>query len=259
MKDIDFHFYGRNYVVVGASSGMGRQIALELAEAGANVLCLGRRLETLEEVAEDVTSGGEPGRIIPFVLDVTKAAQDDWERCLDEFVQEYGILSGGVYTAGITGITVLRSWSEKLANAIMDTSYWGMLRFMQSVSKKCYAKEGASFVVFSSVAAYTGTQGMMVYAGAKAAVQTSVRAMAKEISKARQRINSISPGWVRTEMTDNYASEFGMHEKVKELLWLGEGGAGDVSGMAMFLLSDRAKWITGTDILVDGGYKLGGV
>ena len=141
----------------------------------------------------------------------------------------------------------------------MDISYWGMLRFMQSAAKKRIAFDGSSYVVFSSTAAHNFTQGLMVYSAAKIAVQSAVKTIVKEFSQNRHRINSISPGWVKSEMTNTYVAEFGMNEQTKNSLLLGEGSVDKVSGMVLFLLSDRADWITGTDLVIDGGQLLGGL
>lgn len=255
MEDVKFDYTGKNFIVVGASSGMGKQIALELSQAGANVLCLARRVEVIEQMKSEQGAG----KIVPAFVDVTAATPKDWDAVIKNFVAEYGKINGGVYTAGITGLTPLRRWDEDLAKKIMDTSYWGMLRFVQSATKKRFSNESSSFVVFSSNAAYNATQGMLVYSSAKIAVQVAVKTIVKEISQDGHRINSISPGWVKTEMTDTYSTEFGMHEQIKNSFRLGEGTAKEVSGMVLFLLSSRANWITGCDIVVDGGQLLGGV
>ena len=255
MQEVQFNYAGKNFVVVGASSGMGKQIALGLAQAGANVLCLARRVEVMEQMKSEQGAG----KIIPAFVDVTEANAKDWDAIIKNFVGEYGKIHGGVYTAGITGLTAFRSWNEELAKKIADTSYWGMLKFLQSATKKRFAVDGASFVTFSSNAAYLSTQGLMVYSSIKSAVQVAVKTIAKEIAQYGHRVNTISPGWVKTEMTANYSVEFGIPQGAEKTFLLGEGTAEKVSGMVLFLLSDRADWITGTDILVDGGQLLGAV
>ena len=214
--------------MVGASSGIGRQIAVELAQSGAEVLCLARRVELMEQMQEEQGAG----KIIPCHVDVTTARSSDWNAILKEFVKSHGKISGGVYTAGITGVTSFRCWSDNLADKIMQTSYHGMLRFVQAASRKNIAEDGSSFVVFSSTAAHLGTQGLLFYASAKAAVQTAVKTIAKEIYQSGHRINSVSPGWVRTAMSESAeAVEFNVYDKIKDRLWLGEGTVDKVSGI----------------------------
>lgn len=251
MQDVNFSYEGKNFVVVGASSGIGKQIALELAQAGANVLCLARRVELMEQLKENQGNG----KIIPAFVDVTTAKPAEWDSLIKSFVGEYGKINGGVYTAGVGGLTAFRNWNEDFAQLTMNTSYWGMLRFLQSASKKRFAVDGSSYVVFSSIAAHHGEQGQLIYSSAKAAVQSAVNVIAKEISPNKHRINSISPGWVNTSM--NADDEFEVYERRKNMFWLGEGSTEKVSGMVLFLLSSRADWITGTDIIIDGGQLLG--
>lgn len=251
MQNVQFNYQGKNFIVVGASSGMGKQIALELSQAGAKVLCLARRVEIMEQMRSEQGAG----KIIPAFVDVMEATSKDWDAIIKNFVGEHGKINGGVYTAGVGGLTAFRRWNDELAKNIVDTSYWGMLRFVQSAVKKRFAVEGASFVVFSSIAAHLGEQGQLIYSSAKSAVKSAVKVIAKEISPDKHRINCISPGWVKTEMTAT--DEFDIAQRRKDMFWLGEGTADKVSGMVLFLLSDRADWITGTDVVVDGGQLLG--
>lgn len=254
MQDVNFSYEGKNFVVVGASSGIGKQIALELAQAGANVLCLARRVELMEQLKENQGNG----KIIPAFVDVTTAKPAEWDSLIKSFVGEYGKINGGVYTAGVGGRTVLRNFNEDFAQLTMNTSYWGMLRFLQSASKKRFAVDGSSFVVFSSLSAHSPTQGQLIYSSAKSAVKNVVKVIAKEIGINKHRINSISPGWIlNTEMAQEQINEFGLTEDTKKTFWLGEGSTEKVSGMVLFLLSSRADWITGTDIIIDGGQLLG--
>ncbi|MBR2141993.1 SDR family oxidoreductase [Anaerovibrio sp.] len=253
MRDVEFHFEDKNFIVVGASSGMGKQIALDLAEAGANVLSIARNVSRLEELRAEY-----PEKINVVSLDVLKADKRDWEGAIQPFVEAKGKLHGGVYTVGITGMSPLQMLDDRLARDIFDTSFWGMINLLQCATRKKYAETGASFVVFSSTAAYWGIKGQFAYSGAKAAVKTAVRSIAKEISRKKQRINSISPGWVETPMTKNFVQETTeLPEDVLHQYYLGLGQPKDVSGMTLFLLSDAARWITGTDVVVDGGFLLG--
>lgn len=254
MKDVQFHFENKNFVIVGASSGMGRQIALDLAESGAHVLAVARNEERLEAVHQQY-----PQQIVTVSLDVLSADSTAWDTVLAAFVEHYGKCHGGVYTAGISDMTPLRMYDEAIARRIVDTSFWGMARFVQCMAKKKYSSKGSSFVVFSSTAAYCGNKGQFAYSAAKGAVQTAVRSLAKEICREQHRINSISPGWVESDMTKESVEELGAIRPAETFsqYHLGLGKPEDISGMALFLLSDAARWITGTDIVIDGGSLLG--
>ena len=254
MADIKVDFAGRNFVVVGASSGFGRQVALELAEAGAQVLAVARSAERLAEL-----QGLQPERIQTVCLDVRTARRAEWTDVLQPFVVAHGKVSGAVYTAGVTGITPLKSFDEQEARDIVETSFWGMVFFLQAVTRKRIAAHGASFVVFSSPAATWGNKGMFAYAAAKSAVRTAVRSFAKELAPDGHRLNCISPGYVPgTGMTTASEAAMGRPEGVIRQHHLGTGRPEDVSGVVLFLLSDRARWVTGTEVVADGGYLLGG-
>ena len=135
----------------------------------------------------------------------------------------------------------------------MDISFWGAVNLLQICTKGKISNKGASFLLFSSVCSHRTDKGLFSYAGAKAAMQIAAKTFAKETANRQIRINTISPGWVNTSMTDGLEESHNLDEVNKNSL-LGLGNPDDVSGMVLFLLSDRARWITGTDIVVDGGY-----
>ncbi|ERL03826.1 SDR family NAD(P)-dependent oxidoreductase [Mitsuokella sp. oral taxon 131] len=251
MSDLQLDFSGKRFVVVGASSGIGRQIARELAASGADVLAIARnkeRLEALEQESEHIQAAS---------LDVLTASTEDWAELLSSDVQAHGKFHGAVYTAGISGATPLRHFDEAFARRIMETSFWGAIRALQVMTKKRISQEGAAFLLFSSVAGHTGEKGLFAYAAAKAAVMAGVKSLAHDLAKDRKRINSISPGYVRTGMTIQSEEDMGTPANVVRGHLFGIGKPQDVAGMVLFLLSDRASWITGEDFIVDGGYMRG--
>ena len=253
--NVKFDFHGKNFVVVGASSGMGRQIALELAEAGAGVLAIARNQERLEKLQQEY-----PEFITTAQIDVMTAKTEEWKSCLSNFAKTHGKISGGVYTAGIDKPTPLLMYNEETARAIFETSFWGMVHFLQTATKVRVAEKGSSYVVFSSIAAHSGNRGGFAYSCAKASVKMAARVFAREIARDGHRINSISPGWVKTPLTDEKSREIDNAATIFDNPnCLGVGNPDDISGTVLFLLSERGKWFTGSDIVVDGGalYGLG--
>lgn len=246
MSNLKFDFSGENFVVTGASSGMGRQIAIELAEAGANVLAIARRKNELEKL-QDLY----PNKIFIAAIDVCNS--NDVETAINDFVGKYGKLNGAVYAAGISLLTPLKGYEESESRKIMEINYWGGVNLIQICSKVKISHNNASFVLFSSVRANHTEKGLFAYASAKAAVQVAVKTFAKELSKRKLRLNTISPGFVKTNMTNDLMDSHNLEEVIQNTI-LGVGEPNDVSGTVLFLLSDRANWITGTDIIVDGGY-----
>lgn len=246
MSTINFDFQNEKFVVTGASSGMGKQIACELAEAGAIVLAMARRKSELNALKEQY-----PNNIVVATVDVCDYPAV--EASVKDFVSQYGKLDGAVHAAGISVLTPLRGYIEADAKRIMDISFWAGAHLLSICTKVKNANNGASFVMFSSVAASSADKGLFSYASAKQSLRIAAKSFAKEVAKRNCRINTVSPGWVLTDMTKGLEENHNL-ESVKNNSLLGYGKPEDVSGTVLFLLSDRAKWITGTDIVVDGGY-----
>ncbi|MBO5588232.1 MAG: SDR family oxidoreductase [Anaerovibrio sp.] len=252
MGSIIYDFSGERFVVTGASSGMGRKVAEELATSGAIVLAIARREERLQELKHEY-----PKQIITATVDVcdTKGMAE----AISSFATSYGKINGAVHAAGIFSSTPLRNYDESEARKIMDISFWAGIRFIQLVNKKKNAMDGCSSILFSSVAATIGEKSNFAYSATKLAMQGAVRSIAKEIYMRGNRINTLSPGWVNTELTRKEDESSLVNKKFYDWHLLGIGEPEDVTGMVLFLLSERARWITGTNIVVDGGYLLGGV
>ncbi len=246
MGQVTFNFAGERYVVTGASSGMGRKIALELAEAGAEVLAIGRNHERLQSLYQQNSA-----HITVASVDVCDA--EKLEKAVAGFVAEHGKLCGGVHAAGIMALTPLRSLDEAQAKKIMDVSFWAGISLLRLITKAKYGERGTSTVIFSSVCAESAEKGMFAYAATKAAINSGIRSVAKEIALKGHRVNSILPGWVLSPMTES-ASELTEVKKIFDKHPLGAGKPDDVTGMVLFLLSEQARWITGSNIVVDGGY-----
>ena len=246
MSKVTFDFTNENYVVTGATSGMGREVALELAAAGAKVLAIGRNAENLNQVKEAF-----PDNIYPAQLDVCDSAA--LEEAIKAFTIEHGKLQGAVHAAGIYELTPIKNYDIDIAKKIMDISFWAGMDLLHLVTKTKYGVNGTSTVLFSSVSAFSHEKGMFAYGATKAAMNCGLQSVAKEICAKKHRVNSIVPGWVKTPMTEkeDVAEE---KDSVFDRHLLGIGKPEDVIGMILFLLSDRARWITGSTVVVDGGY-----
>ena len=241
--DISFDFSGRRYIVTGASTGIGRQIAKELATAGAEVLAIARRLSELEALQAEY-----PQQISVAAVDVTNYAA--MEQYIEGFVLDKGKVDGSVHSAGLLAFTPLRAFDIHQAKQMMDVGYWAGVNLLQLLTKKKYAANNTSHVLLASVSAYRGQKALSAYSAAKAAMQAGIRSLAKEIADRGHRVNTISPGFIDTAMTKGVLQE----DKLAAEHPLGLGKPEDIAGMVLFLLSSRATWITGADFVVDGGY-----
>lgn len=247
MSRIIYDFTGESFVITGASSGIGRQTALDLADSGAYVLSIGRNTERLEALRND-----SPEHIFTASLDVCDS--DSLEGAIAAFVEAHGKLSGGVHAAGISAITPLRAYDKDTAQAIMNTSFWAGMELLRLITKAKYSKPGTSTVLFSSCYSISPAKGMFAYAATKSAVNSAVKCAAKEICAKNHRVNSIIPGWIDTPMTGQFEVSGDVNAVLSKHL-LGPGRPEYISKAVLFLLSDASSWITGSNIVVDGGFS----
>lgn len=252
MGEVTFNFAGKNFAVVGASSGIGKQVALELLQAGANVLAVARRKELMDEIYKDY-----PNQITTAKLDVTN--YDGWNNILKSFVAEKGKFNGSVYCAGIVIDTALKVIEFEDLQKVMSINFFGAVMFMKNFIRAGITSAGSSNVWIASVAAHIGTRGLVCYEASKGAMVSAKRSIACEIANKQHRLNTVSPAWIETPMTENLNEAFNKPKIPSERYILRRfGKPEDISGMVLFLLSERATWITGADIIIDGGALGGG-
>ncbi|MHB9010757.1 MAG: SDR family NAD(P)-dependent oxidoreductase [Ignavibacteriaceae bacterium] len=246
---IQFKFEEKRFVITGATSGIGKKIALDLAEHGAQVLAIGRRKERLDALKDNF-----PGNIFTAVIDVNDFSTLRIE--LEKF-GEKGKIDGSVHAAGINKFTPLRAFNWKDAENIIKTSLYAGIELIRILSSQKLSAIKSSHVIIASVAGIKGEVGFTAYSAAKSAVIGAARSMAVELAIKDIRVNTITPGWLPTEMTDAIDARYpGKLETIKLLHPLGIGSVEDISNLLMFLLSEESKWITGSNIVIDGGYSI---
>ncbi|MEJ7606926.1 MAG: SDR family oxidoreductase, partial [Bryobacteraceae bacterium] len=242
-----FDFTGRVAVVVGGTSGLGRTIAIGLAEAGATVVPTGRRQELVEQVCNNIRELG--CNTFSRTLDVADRASIDTFR--DAVVAELGGVDILVNAAGRTKRTPTKDVPEQEWNDIMDTNLTGMLRCCQSFYEPLRANHRGRIVNIASLSSYVGLYEVAAYCASKSAVLSLTRSLAVEWAKVGINVNAIAPGVFRTELNAALLDGTERGREFKTRTPMGRfGQSEELVGAAILLASSAASYITGQAIAV---------
>lgn len=243
---------GKHILITGASSGIGKDTAIYLSKLGAKLTLIARNQEKLRATLKLLE--GEGHDIYPFDLKQINLI----ESIINKIVDNSGALDGLVHCAGISTMRPLSMTKYDFLHDMMLVNYYSFVELIRCVSKKGKYKEGASFIGMSSVASQYGDKSKVAYCSSKAAMDSAVRCMAKELAYKNIRVNTIVAGFIRTDMYDGYIETIGEESvdfKISAHQYLGLGDTIDIANAMAYLLSDTSKFITGTGLVVDGGCR----
>lgn len=235
-------------LITGASSGIGKQIALDLAETGAKLIITGRDKPRLEQTYKALIGTGHQS----IACDLAQEAQ------IEALARALPPLDGFVHCAGLLSICPISHTERESAEAEHSVNFFSALSLSQKLAKARLLKQGASVVFMSSVAASKPSKGFGVYSASKAALEAFSKVLALEVASLGIRVNCVAPGMVRTPMfdlTSDIITEELMAEHEK-LYPLGFADPSDISPAVLFLLSRASAKITGTTLVIDGGFSL---
>lgn len=246
-----FSLKEKTILVTGASSGIGRGIAIQCALMGANVILNGRNIERLEETLDLMAPGNHS------ILRGDLSKQSEVERIVNELPE----IQGWVNSAGIPKIGLIKRFRLEDIQEIFNVNAISSMMMLSLLIKSKKLKRGSSVVFISSISGvYVGTAGDTSYCASKGAVNGFTKGAAIELAPQGIRINSINPGLVPTsilKIADSIASEESFVEKMIDKYPLKRlGTPEDIGNGAVYLLSDASLWVTGQNLVIDGGFSI---
>lgn len=230
--------------MTGASSGIGRATAIECSKMGAKVVVTARNEERLKQTLE--TLEGEGHQMI--LCDLTN------EENLNALVENTPLLDGLVCNAGINKLVPIRQLKAADLNYIFSVNTFSPIILLQKLLKKKKIADNASVVFTSSISGIgAAAVGESMYIASKGAISAFVKAAALELSKKGIRVNAVCPGMVVTDMSDAYDLNEGENEDLKNYPLGRYANPEDIAWGIIYLLSNASRWVTGTNMVIDGG------
>lgn len=238
-------------LITGASSGIGKQCAISCSKMGAIIILVARNEDRLKSVMAEL----EGDNHIYFSIDVTE--YDKIADIVKKAVEKVGKIDGFIHSAGIEMTKPLKVLKSTDIEDMFSVNVIAGFELAKIITKRKYSNLSASLVFISSIMGKYGQPGKIAYCASKAAVIGGVKALALELASKNIRVNCVLPAVVNTEMSKILFDNLGKQEQEKILNMhpLGLGDSEDVANACIYLLSDASKWVTGTNLIIDGGYS----
>lgn len=240
---------GKSALVTGASRGIGKAIALELAKQGANVAV---NYAGSEAKAQAVVEEIEQIGVKSFKVQADVANESDVKDMMKDVITQFGSLDILVNNAGITRDNLLMRMKEEEFDQVINTNLKGVFTCTKAVTRQMMKQKSGKIINVSSIVGVSGNPGQANYVAAKAGVIGLTKSTAKELASRNIFVNAVAPGFIATDMTDDLTEE--QREGMLAMIPLGKlGQAEDVAKVVRFLASEDSNYITGQTIHIDGG------
>lgn len=248
-----FSLENKIIVISGAASGIGRQCAINCSQMGAKLILLDLNEKGLEETSQLLNNDTEYYSAVINLTDYDKV-----EEVISEAVSKVGRISGLLNCAGISTTLPLKNAKPEILDKFFQINVYTAYFLTKTVCKMGnFSKDGGSIVFFSSAAGQYGESGKSIYGMTKGALFSCAKSLACELSRKNIRVNSISPGVIVTPINENlpHIADPELRKHTEDLHLLGLGNPNDIANACIYLLSDASRWVTGSNLVVDGGYS----
>jgi 3-oxoacyl-[acyl-carrier protein] reductase len=246
---------GKHLLVVGGSRGIGAETARIAASVGAKVsITYLSRSEAAEAVIKDITDRGSEG----FAIQADVSSEDGINKAVEKAIEKFGEINGLVISAGIFEPALIEDMDIEFWDRTMNINMRGTYLAVRAAVKSLKKTGNGSIVTIASTAGQRGSDLFSAYATSKGAQIMFMRSMARELAPDNVRSNCVAPGWTETEMSTEKIDGFGREGIVADCPLGRIGKPEDPANAVVFLLSDAAKFITGSTITVDGGADMRG-
>lgn len=250
-----FNLAGKRVLITGASSGLGRHFAKTLAKAGAHVVVAARRVERLQELTAEIQRDG--GTAVAMALNV--ASRESVVACLEEVCGQLGGIDVVVNNAGVSDTKAVLNYNDEDWDTILQTNLKGAWIVAQESARYMVPDRGGSIINVTSILATRLAGGVGPYCAAKAGLAHLTRSMALELARHGIRVNSLAPGYVMTEINQEFL-ESDAGERLKKRIPAREFcQVQDLDGALILLASNAGRAMTGSEIVVDNGHACSGL
>lgn len=247
-----FSLEGKTILITGASSGIGAQCAIDCSKMGAKVVLIARNEERLNRVLSQCEGDAHAY----YTADMAEIVDKGARPLLERIVSEHGKLDGFIHSAGIQKTAPLKLLSMKDYVEVIKVNTLSAFEILKYLPNIKYMNAGGHIVLIASITGVIGRSGLAAYSASKGALISAVRSMSLELAHRGICINCVSPGTILTPLMQSYLDTLDESKKKQRIdgFPLGLGQTADISNACIYLLSDASRWVTGQNLVIDGGY-----